>query len=78
MAVYTVAHKYRCTTDGRSYGPWVPGEKVDLTPVEAEWLERDSPGVLEPLVRQEKQTANRQDRPTANRQLRSGKDRGGE
>ncbi len=77
MAVHVISRAYRSARDGRVYGPWSAGDKVDLTQAEAEWLERDSPGVLEPLVRQEKQLL-RQDKPTANRQMRSAKNRGGE
>lgn len=69
---YTINHSYRSTRDGQTYGPWVAGDKVELSDADAEWLERDSPGVIatpepEPAERQAKSAPNRQQRATRNR-----------
>lgn len=46
MTAYTVRHGYASRRDGRAFGPWSVGERVDLDEVDAVWVERDSPGVL--------------------------------
>lgn len=71
MKTYTIGHAYRSTRDGVTYGPWAGGESVELDADTAEWLERDSPGVLcspEPEPeRQAKPAPNRQQKPARNR-----------
>lgn len=44
---YTIAHRYSSFRDGRRFGPWEGGEQVELDDVDAEWLVRDSPGLLQ-------------------------------
>lgn len=46
MATYEFQGNYESFRDGRRFGPWVAGDVVQLDPVDAEWVERDSPGVL--------------------------------
>jgi hypothetical protein len=46
MPNFTVRHNYRSFRDGQQFGPWVEGDQVQLTEADAEWLERDSPGLL--------------------------------
>lgn len=71
MARYTIAHPYRSSRDGVAFGPWEAGETVELDTTDAEWLERDSPGVLvaesEAPARQAPAKADRQARPGRNR-----------
>lgn len=46
---YIVQHAYRSRRDGRDFGPWEEGESVELdNELDAEWVNRDSPGTLEP------------------------------
>ncbi|HEV2778826.1 MAG TPA: hypothetical protein VGX25_05440 [Actinophytocola sp.] len=45
---YTVKHAYQSYRDGQLFGPWKAGTEVELTESDAEWVERDSPGALEP------------------------------
>ena len=44
MPKFLVVHKYRSD----AFGPWEPGTVVELTPEQAEWVKRDSPGCLLP------------------------------
>lgn len=79
MARYKLNHSYRSFRDGVQYGPWTAGDEVELTDADAEWLERDSPGVLvkpepEPDPEPEK-SAERQKPPAADRQHRGGRNR---
>lgn len=46
MATYAVNHHYRSFRDGVQYGPYEPGTFVQLDEVDAEWVNRDSPGTL--------------------------------
>ena len=46
MPRYTVTRPYSADHNGRRFGPWSEGEAVDLDAVDAEWVNRDSPGVL--------------------------------
>lgn len=46
MARYQVQHPYAAFRDGRQFGPWDTGEQVELDPVDADWVNRDSPGTL--------------------------------
>lgn len=49
MAKYLVNHVYAAHTDGTYYGPWTPGETVELDEHLAEWVNRDSEGTLTEL-----------------------------
>jgi hypothetical protein len=49
MAKYLVNHVYAAHTDGTYYGPWTPGETVELDEHLAEWVNRDSEGTLTAL-----------------------------
>lgn len=67
MAKYLVNHVYAAHTDGTYYGPWTPGETVDLSPELAEWVNRDSEGTLtalpstpDPVEREAAKPPNRQ------------------
>lgn len=66
MARFTVQHKYASSHNGRQFGPWVKGEEIDLDAPDAEWVERDSPGALEP-AEAEKPKLNRQHAPAKTR-----------
>lgn len=46
MSRYTVNHAYSAFRDGVRFGPWSAGETVELSDFDAEWLLRDSPGVV--------------------------------
>lgn len=46
MQRYQVHHRYRSTLDGQTFGPWEPPDTVELSDVDAEWVNRDSPGCL--------------------------------
>lgn len=46
MATYEFQGNYESFRDGRRFGPWTEGDIVQLDPADAEWIERDSPGVL--------------------------------
>lgn len=65
MARYRVSHVYAAYRDGQHYGPWTPGEVVELDQDVAEWVNRDSPGVLSPVV---EEPAQREMPPTPDRQ----------
>lgn len=39
-------HPYSAVTAAGTFGPWQPGEEVNLDEADAEWVIRDSPGVL--------------------------------
>jgi hypothetical protein len=71
MARYTIGHAYRSSRDGVAFGPWEAGEKVELDAADAEWLERDSPGVLVA----EPEAPARQAAAKADRQARGGRNR---
>lgn len=42
MARYHVDHRYSSGT----FGPWIEGDHVELSPEEATWVNRDSEGTL--------------------------------
>lgn len=42
MARYHVDHRYASST----FGPWVEGDHVELSPEEAKWVNHDSEGTL--------------------------------
>ncbi|MEO3923006.1 hypothetical protein ABGB07_03870 [Micromonosporaceae bacterium B7E4] len=72
MTAYQVNHAYTARKDGRTLGPWVKGDTVDVDPADAEWVERDSPGALsevkpKPSERQKPAGPDRQHRGGANR-----------
>lgn len=72
MPKYTVNHGYRAYSDGRTFGPFVEGETVELTEADAEWVNRDSPGCLtEVEAKPERQAAK-----TPDRQHKGGRNRG--
>lgn len=72
MARYTVARRYSSYRDGRQFGPWVGGEVVELDDADAQWLDRDSPGLLTP----ERAPVERAAKPAADRQHKGGRNRG--
>lgn len=49
MGKYEVNHRYQSYRDGAQYGPYEPGTVIDLDDVDAEWVNRDSPGALSPV-----------------------------
>lgn len=73
MARWTVAHRYRSSRDGQAYGPWMPGDVVDLDDDVAEWVNRDSPGCLQA---EQPEVAERAKPPGRDRQHRGGTNRG--
>lgn len=75
MSAYTLNHAYSASRDGRQFGPWEAGETVELEPVDAEWIERDSPGALSEA--KAAKGGERQKPPAADRQHRGGANRGG-
>lgn len=48
MARFVVAHRYASRRDGQQFA-WTGGEVVELDDADAEWVNRDSPGVLSPI-----------------------------
>jgi hypothetical protein len=60
MAKYKVARVYASSRDGIHYGPYTPGEEVELDQETAEWMNRDSPELLTPVEREMPPTPNRQ------------------
>lgn len=71
MPRYTVAHAYTAVRDGQRLGPWQPGDQVELSDHDAQWVNRDSPGALAELAPKQE----RQARPAADRQHRGGANR---
>lgn len=59
MTQYKVARVYAAYRDGIHYGPYTPGEVVELDDELAAWMNRDSPELLEE-VREMPPTPNRQ------------------
>lgn len=47
---YQVQHPYFSRCDGQTFGPWVEGDEAELSAEVAEWVNRDSPGTLVPVV----------------------------
>lgn len=80
MPQYVINHSYRASRDGQPIGPWSAGDTVELSEADAEWLERDSPGVLcapaPAEVAQVDDEASRQQPPARDRQARGGRNRG--
>lgn len=75
MPRYTVAHRYTSQRDGQTFGPWEPGDEVELEQADAEWVNRDSPGALA-LPAPPAKAAPRQAAPAPDRQHRGSKNRG--
>lgn len=71
MARYTLRHGYASNHNGRTFGPWAAGDVVEFDEADAEWVERDSPGALEP-----EKKAERQQPPAADRQHKGAANRG--
>jgi hypothetical protein len=46
MPQYRVRHRYSAVRDGQRFGPWAEGDRVELTEVDAAWVNRDSDGAL--------------------------------
>lgn len=72
MPRYEVVHSYRSARDGQQFGPWRPGDFVELDDADAAWVNRDSPGCLiappgEDPVRAKPPGRDRQHRGGANR-----------
>lgn len=86
MPQYVIKHAYRSARDGVALGPWAAGDTVELSEADAEWLERDSPGVVAvpyvapvvevPAVVDEIEQVERQQSPVRDRQARGGRNRG--
>lgn len=76
MPRYEVQWRYRSA----DYGPWEPGETVELPADEADWVNRDSPGVLRAPSPQEESQPEVEERaveePPKDRQVKRGKKRG--
>jgi hypothetical protein len=75
MARYLVNHVYAAHTDGTYYGPWTPGETVELEAELAEWINRDSEGTLTELPDPESKPAEREAAKPPNRQHKGSKTR---
>lgn len=66
MTEFEVLHAYRASRDGRQFGPWKPGDVVELAEDDAAWVNRDSPGCLK-AMRAKPAGRDRQHRAGANR-----------
>lgn len=76
MPKYLVNHAYASRSDGVQYGPWSPGDSVELLEAVAEWVNRDSPGTLSALpVATSEPAPVREAAPKPNRQARVSKNR---
>lgn len=68
MPRYVVQQRYHSSADGQQWGPWEPGDEVELDEARAQWVERDSTGTLKPVTTKAKPpAADRQHRGGANR-----------
>lgn len=52
-ARYRVTQHYMAYSDGQQWGPWSPGDEVELDDDRAAWVNRDAPGTLEQPQEQE-------------------------
>lgn len=84
MPRYQLAHGYSAYRDGQQFGPWAKGDEVELDQVDADWVNRDSPGALseakpKPAAKKtsEDDSPARQAKPAADRQHKGGRNRGG-
>lgn len=76
MDAYQVQHRYAAYRDGQQIGPWVEGDKVELSAADAEWVNRDSPGCLLAAGGVVKDAPEREKPAGPNRQHRGGPNRG--
>jgi hypothetical protein len=76
MAQYAVVHAYTAQRDGQRFGPWQAGDVIDLDPADADWVNRDSPGCLQPADAAPAEGAERQKPASRDRQHRGGQTRG--
>lgn len=82
MPTYRVNHRYSARRDGQDFGPYIEGSTVELTEDDAAWVNRDSEGVLSPLVEEAPAPAEVEKAPEppkatkADRQHRGGQRRG--
>ena len=89
MPRYMITQSYASFRDGQRYGPWEAGGEIDLSEADAEWVNRDAPGTLEPPKGETEESAlpgdeaspddaepRRQQKPARNRQHRGGANRG--
>jgi hypothetical protein len=69
MPRYLVQQRYHSFADGQQWGPWEPGQEIELDADRAEWVERDSTGTLKPVaaIKPKPPAADRQHRGGANR-----------
>lgn len=74
MARFTVTGRYSAVCDGQRFGPWTGGESVELSDAEADWINRDCAGILEPA--DAVVVADREAEPVADRMVRRGRTRG--
>jgi hypothetical protein len=51
MPLFKVESSYSSYHDGRQFGPYEPGEVVELEQADAEWVNRDAPGTLKPATK---------------------------
>lgn len=72
MGTYRVTRRYTSRRDGQTFGPWEAGTTIELSDADAEWLERDSPGLLTP----EGVNPDGEADPSKDRQHRGGRKRG--
>jgi len=77
MDRFEVRHRYAAYRDGEQYGPWQPGDTVELSAEAAEWILRDSPGAISQVVVNANKPAERAAKPAANRQHKGGRNRAG-
>jgi hypothetical protein len=78
MGMYTVNRRYFSRRDGINFGPYAEGDVVELDPADAEWLNRDSPGVVTEVAKPKAERApERQAAPAPNRQHKGGRNRAG-
>jgi len=70
MPRYVVEQAYHSYSDGQQWGPWEPGQEVELDEDRAAWVGRDAPGTLKPAVKETKPKP-----PVADRQHRGGANR---
>ena len=67
MAKHRVTQVYAAFRDGVHYGPWTPGEEVELTDELAEWVNRDAPGTLIPVQSEPEKPVEREAKPAPDR-----------
>jgi hypothetical protein len=64
-----VTQRYSARRDGRDFGPYAPGETVELDTDDAEWVNRDAPGTLvdhvDPEPEPEPEPQTKDDKPEA-------------